>query len=135
MLAALVGLVRLLDERGAGLAQLYGADGVGVLSDRATMLGLPPSGRTSCGGAARLLPASDEWIAVTLARRDDVQLLPAWLGVEPSDLPGDGALAWPLVAERVALRQAAEIVELGLCSIWRVRWWRRRPPTRVAGRR
>ncbi|MET0145501.1 MAG: CoA transferase, partial [Ilumatobacteraceae bacterium] len=37
-------------------------------------------GRWSCGGATQLLACTDGWIAVSLARPDDIELLPAWLG-------------------------------------------------------
>ena len=39
-------------------------------------------GRRSCGGATELLRSADGWIAVSLARPDDVELLPAWLGTD-----------------------------------------------------
>lgn len=80
-----------------------------ALADRAAHLGLSRRGATSCGGAARLLPtADDRWVAVNLPRPDDLDLLPAWLGIDdPAVL--DGA---------VAARPAADVVggaiELGL---------------------
>lgn len=114
LVAGVAGLVRRLDEHGAGLADLYGADGLGILSSRAAVLGLPRSGRVSCGGATRLLRASDAWIAVALVRPDDLRALPAWLGLEQDDPALDDVTqAWPLLVERVALRPAAEIVEVG----------------------
>ena len=114
MLAGVVGLVRRLDEHGAGLADLYGAEGLGILSSRAAMLGLPRSGRVSCGGATRLLRASDAWIAVALVRPDDLRALPAWLGVEHDDPAlNDVTNVWTLLTERLALRPATEIVEFG----------------------
>ena len=113
LVAGVAGLVRLLDEHGAGLADRYGAEGLGLLSSRAAMLGLPRSGRVSCGGATHLVRASDAWIAVALVRPEDLAALPAWLGLEQDDPVLDNvAEAWPLLAERFALRPAAEIVEL-----------------------
>jgi hypothetical protein len=113
MIAGVAGLVRRLDEHGAGLADLYGAGGLGILSSRAAVLGLPPSGRVSCGGATRLLQTSDAWIAVALVRPDDLRSLPAWLGLEAHDPALDAPDPWPLLTERFALRTADEIVELG----------------------
>jgi hypothetical protein len=114
MVAGVVGMVRQIDERGAGLADLYGAAGLGVLSTHAAALGLPRSGRTSCGGATRLIRADDEWIAVSLARPDDHRSLPAWLGTESDDSRlTEDADPWALVADLVATRRAAEMVELG----------------------
>lgn len=34
-------------------------------------------------GSARLLPCTDGWVALSLFRPDDLDLVPAWLGVEP----------------------------------------------------
>jgi hypothetical protein len=36
----------------------------------------------SCGGATRLVRASDGWIAVSLAREDDIDAIPAWLALD-----------------------------------------------------
>lgn len=114
MIAGVVGLVKQLDERGAGLADHNGAAGLGVLSNRAALLGLGPSGRASCGGVTRLVQAADEWIAIALARPDDVCALPAWLGIEPDDPALDDAEGpWLLVAAQVAQRSATEVVERG----------------------
>jgi hypothetical protein len=114
MVAGAAGLVRRLDERGAGLADLYGAAGLGVLSTHAAALGLRGASRISCGEATRLIRARDEWIAVSLARPDDHRSLPAWLGTEHDD-PRLTAIAdpWSLVADLVRTRRAAEMVELG----------------------
>lgn len=48
-----------------------------VLGERAALLGLHRRCRTSPGGATRLIQASDGWVALSLARSDDVDLLPA----------------------------------------------------------
>ena len=113
------GLVRQLDARGAALAQLVGHQGLGLLTERATMLGLPRSGLVSCGGASHLLRAADGWFAVSLARSDDFRSLPAWLGVDA----GAASLVdpWALVESAVRDRTVEDVVEtaclLGLaCS-------------------
>jgi crotonobetainyl-CoA:carnitine CoA-transferase CaiB-like acyl-CoA transferase len=80
-------------------------DGPALLGERAAIFGLSRRGTISPGGSCRLLRAKDAWIAVNLARPDDVRLIPAWLG------EGDVGEPWRFVADRVALRPAAEIVE------------------------
>jgi hypothetical protein len=75
-------------------------DPLELLGERAALAGLARQGRTSCGGATRLLPTADGWLAVTLARPDDVATVPAWLGVEP-----DG------VGTAVRRRATAELVD------------------------
>jgi hypothetical protein len=65
----------------AVLAALGGpsVDGPGLLAMRAGPRGLSRRGRVSAGGASRLLPTRDGWLAVTLSRPDDLELVPAWL--------------------------------------------------------
>ncbi len=110
----------LLDERGAALADRFGADGRGLMTDRARLLGLPPAGAVSSGGACRLLRVADGWIAVSLARRDDITAIPAWLEVVDPDVAA--ADPWAVVEEHVRSRSGTELVEraalLGLaCSV------------------
>jgi hypothetical protein len=57
-------------------------DGPALLGERAAHAGLHRAGAVSCGGTTRLVPAADAWLAVSLPREDDVDLLPAWLGDE-----------------------------------------------------
>lgn len=87
-------------------------DGAALLGERAACLGLRRRGTVSPGGGCRLLRAADDWIALHLARPDDVALLPAWLEDEP---PGGRrrtvADPWPFAAERVARRSAATLLE------------------------
>jgi hypothetical protein len=79
-------------------------DGLALLGERAALAGLSRGGAISCGGGARLVPARDGWLAVSLARPDDVAALPAWLG---RDVPGDDP--WPVVFEAVAAAPVAAL--------------------------
>jgi hypothetical protein len=80
-------------------------DPLQLLGERAAIAGLHRRGTTSVGGATRLLRADGGgWLAVSLARPDDVELIPAWLGV---DLPDD---PWGAVEAAVATRSAAAVV-------------------------
>ncbi|MFF4272816.1 CoA transferase [Streptomyces sp. NPDC001536] len=60
-----------------------------LLGARAGAMGLTRRGRTSAGGATRLLQTADGWCAVTLARPDDLDLLPAILGRPDIHAPWD----------------------------------------------
>ncbi len=60
-------------------------DPLALLGERAALAGLGRRSPISCGGGTRLLAAADGMIAVTLARPDDLTLVPAWL-----ELPADG---------------------------------------------
>jgi hypothetical protein len=99
LVRTVTGIVSFLDLQGAGLATSVAAAGVGLLSERAALLGLPPSGTTSCGGATRLLECADGWVAVSLARPDDVRSIPAWLGVSAAEDDHWTALEGALAAE------------------------------------
>jgi CoA-transferase family III len=90
-----------IEER-AGIA----VDGLAMLAERAAVTGLTRGGDRSCGGATRLLPSADGWVAVTLARPSDVADLPAWL-----EMHVDEADPWTAVAKAVHERPAHELVE------------------------
>ncbi len=60
-----------------------------LLGERAAIAGLTRQGRTSPGGACRLLDAADGVLALNLARDTDRELLPAWLEQPVDD---DGTL-------------------------------------------
>jgi hypothetical protein len=87
-----------------------------LLALRARLLGMAPHAQVSAGGACRLLLAADGWTAVGLPRPADVELLPAWLGLDARD-PTEG-VPWPAVRAAVARTSAAALVasgqELGL---------------------
>lgn len=97
-------------------------DGLALLGERAALLGLTRAGSASCGGGARLLAAQGGWLAVSLARPDDLDLLPAWLGVTaPAEEVAAGraeAGTWRAVAQAVAPAGVDQVlaagVELGL---------------------
>jgi hypothetical protein len=83
---------------------------VAVLGERAALAGLARDGARSCGGASRLLPTSDGHLVLTLARADDVALVPAL--VESPCLTGDpwdDVAAW---AHRSGTHEAAERLHL-----------------------
>jgi hypothetical protein len=79
-------------------------DGPALLGERAAIFGLTRQGTMSPGRSCRLLRTVDRWIAVNLARPDDLTLLPAWLG------EGELVDPWGFVSDRVSRRPADEIV-------------------------
>ena len=56
-----------------------GLDPLALLGERAALMGLWRRGTTSCGGSCRLFPVRDGWLAVSLPRAEDMDLVPAWL--------------------------------------------------------
>jgi hypothetical protein len=83
-------------------------DWLALLGERAALSGLQRRGTTSCGGATRLLPTADGWLAVSLARADDHDLLPAWVGVVPT---APREVPWTAVAAAVAARPTAALLD------------------------
>jgi hypothetical protein len=82
-------------------------DVLALLGERAAIAGLNRGGDVSCGGAARLLPTADGWLAVNLPRSDDLDLLPAWL---PERIPHRNG-GWSAIAAAVAMSSAETLAE------------------------
>jgi crotonobetainyl-CoA:carnitine CoA-transferase CaiB-like acyl-CoA transferase len=80
-----------------------------LLGERAALVGLTRNGRTSAGGATRLLEAADGTVAIALARETDLASLPALTEAAVTDQPWDAVAEWCSrtsvadVAERAAL--------------------------------
>ena len=103
---ALAAQLRLLS---AGLGCEVHVDGPSLLVERASITGHRRQGTISCGGASRLVRASDGWLAVSLARDEDLASVPAWLEV---DVDTDDVVAVErMIATAIAERTVAEVVE------------------------
>ncbi|MCU1401580.1 MAG: hypothetical protein JWN62_4689 [Acidimicrobiales bacterium] len=101
--------VRDLTERAGRCVAL---DGLALLGERAALSGLVRQGAVSCGGATRLLHAADGWLALSLARSDDIDSLPAWLdGAPPLPDVADAELLWAVLATAVRSRPVGELIE------------------------
>lgn len=98
----------LLATRSGALGAPVTADPLVLLTERAAITGATRRGRVSCGGATRLLAGADGWLAVTLARPEDVDLVPAWLG-----LPGPPEDVWSAVEAAASHRPVAPLVAAG----------------------
>ena len=94
-----------IEAGSAALGTPVELDWLALLGERAALAGLHRAGTTSCGGSTRLLAAADGWMAVCLARPEDVELLPAWLGVD--DQVAD---PWSAVTVALAGRRCDELV-------------------------
>ena len=82
------------------------------MRERSELTRWVPQGTVTAGGAGRLLPAADGWMAVSLPRVDDLDLLPAWLGLDPP-APDDDRVPWAAVADALRPRDAEEAVAAG----------------------
>ncbi|HUC04447.1 MAG TPA: CoA transferase, partial [Acidimicrobiales bacterium] len=84
-------------------------DALTLLAERAAAAGLARQGAVSCGGSCRLLRARDGWIALNLARPEDIDAMAAWL---ERDLP-DGVPLPDALAATVQHRSVAELTGRG----------------------
>ncbi len=94
-----------LTVRSAKLGAAVVVDPLALLAERATLSGLVRGGDVSCGGGSRLLATTDGWVAVSLARQDDWELVAAWLGRPGPVAEGD----WETVADGVAGSDAGQL--------------------------
>ncbi len=83
-------------------------DALALLGERAAHMGLWRRGTTSCGGSCRLLRSREGFVAVSLARDDDFEVVPAWLELDGA--PPTAPAAWSAVAEAVARRDTDELL-------------------------
>jgi hypothetical protein len=74
-------------------------------TDRGGQLALKTPGRFSANRACGLVRGADGWIVLNLAREEDRELIPAWLGAEPE---GD---VWATIRKQARRRSAAELIE------------------------
>jgi hypothetical protein len=79
-----------------------------IIAGRAVLLGQTPRGRVSAGGATYLMPSRDGWCALTLSRPDDIDAVPALLGVDT--LSDD---LWPAIHRWVSERDSDDVAERG----------------------
>jgi hypothetical protein len=100
------GLLEKLDQ----LAETFpGLDALALLGERAALMGLWRRGSTSCGGSCHLVPSAADWVAVSLPREEDRDLIPAWL--ELSSPPTTEPAAWSAVHDAFARGEASSLLE------------------------
>ncbi len=107
MIAAVRRLGAEIDRRSAAFGRRVTVDPVALLVERAEAANLRRRGPVSCGGTARMVRATDGWLAVNLARPDDWDLVDAWL--EPQTAIARGR--WDAVADAVGGRAAQQLVD------------------------
>ncbi|RNL61090.1 hypothetical protein EFK50_17065 [Nocardioides marmoriginsengisoli] len=84
----------------------------GLLGERAAYAGLTRRGPWSCGGAMRILPAQDGHVALSLARPDDVALIPALVESDAADDPWAAIGSWAAGARALEIEQRMELLGL-----------------------
>src|SRR5580658_2748836 len=100
------GLVEGIDRLAVPFPEL---DALALLGERAALMGLWRRGDTSCGGSCRLLRCADGFMAVSLPRDDDMEMVPAWLELET--VPGSAPAVWSAVAAKLAHADPHALIE------------------------
>jgi hypothetical protein len=116
----------------------YWLPGPGLLGERAALAGLARQAPRSVGGAFRALRTASGWLGLSLARPDDIDLLPALMGTDVigtdvmgTDLTGDPWLAvsaWLAGQELGAAGSRARLLGLAAAAVPPGPVLARRPP-------
>ncbi|GAA5050570.1 CoA transferase [Nocardia callitridis] len=88
---------------------LASRDWRGLLGERVPLLGLHRNGPWSAGGTCRAVATADAWVAMSLARPDDVVAVAAL--TESAEIPADAHSAWKLLDEWAARTSTDDVVE------------------------
>jgi hypothetical protein len=101
----------LLEEVTSDLAAVTGvhADPAELVAGRAALTGFTRRGQVSAGGPTRLLRAADGWCAVTLSRPEDMDAVPAILGVLDFDVSAESS--WAALEAAARVTGAAEFAD------------------------
>ncbi len=86
-----------------------GLDALALLGERAALMGLWRRGDTSCGGSCRLLRGRDGFMAVSLPRDEDMEMVPAWLELET--VPTTAPDVWFTVAAKLVDADPRVLIE------------------------
>ena len=100
------GLVEIAERLGDRFGEL---ETLALLGERAALMGLWRRGATSCGGSCRMLPCADGFMAVSLPRAEDMELVPAWLELDAA--PASVPATWSAVARRLRDRDPRPLLE------------------------
>ena len=119
VLAAARHWVAALEEASAVLGRQIRVDAAEML-DRGTELVLRPPGLWSANRSARMLQAANGWLAVNLPRRDDLELLPAWLEREVEGDPWRTLTVAARSKECTELRDRARLLGLPVSIVGEV---------------
>ncbi len=116
---AAAGIHELMEELRSS-AMAFGAQlnlDASVLGGRAQLMTLRRGGEQSCTRSCRLLEARDGWIALSLPRPSDIEMLPAWLGIEVDADPWAAAGLGVKRFDRAELTAMAEGLPLPFAAL------------------
>jgi hypothetical protein len=91
-------------------------DGAQLLAERAALTGQVPGGRVSAGGACRMLPCADGWIAASLPRQSDVDLVAPLIEAEVDD-PWESVAHWASGLPAAAIIERSRLLGLAISHV------------------
>jgi len=91
--------------------------GTGLLGERAALAGLSRRAPRSVGGAFRALRAADGWLGLSLARPDDIALLPALIAAELTGDPWQAIAEWLTKCELGPVAARAQVLGLPAAAV------------------
>ena len=91
-------------------------DGVGLLTERSALSGAVAQGQVSAGGACRLLPCVDGWVAASLPRESDLELVAPLVEALVDD-PWEGLREWCLSRSGTAIVERARLLGLAVSVV------------------
>jgi hypothetical protein len=91
--------------------------GVSVLGERAAAAGFRRNGPWSCGGSFRALRTIDGFVGLSLARPEDLSLVPALVEVEAEDDPWAAVASWAAGCRTADAVDRAELLGLPCCAV------------------
>jgi hypothetical protein len=91
-------------------------DGAALLTERSVLSGAVASGQVSAGAACRLLPCADGWIAASLPRPSDLELV-APLVEGPAADPWEALRGWVAGRTKVEIVERARLLGLAVSAV------------------
>jgi hypothetical protein len=123
-----LGLPAHLDEISAEIARLTEQRGrrvtlswASLMAGRAALLSLGRGGQSSANGTCRLMPSADGWVALNLARPDDVDLVPALTGLDRTD-PWEAVAAAAASETKVTFVERSRLLGLPAAALAESQW-------------
>ncbi len=105
-----------LERRSTAWGHPVRVDGAQLLAERAAFTAATARGSVSAGGACRLLPCSDGWVAVSLPRPSDLELVAALIEAPASD-PWEGVREWAAATAAEQIVGRARLLGLAIARV------------------
>jgi CoA-transferase family III len=105
-----------LERRSSAWGRHVRVDGAQLLAERAALTGAAAQGSVSVGGSCRLLPSSDGWIAVSLPRPSDLELVEPLIERAWSD-PWNEIREWARHTSAEQIVERARLLGLAIATV------------------